>query len=144
MTTYTELLKAPKTVPNDPKVLKVNLWCQKSYLGRRYIYNIRLSYFGSWTFLFRVCVLHRAWNCTVAIKSFSSINIIKLSCQFTEGHYPYPHSSEIRGLRSTKCSSETLQNLLYFMYKKTHAVFLVFHFVQLYLFTLWMPWSMST
>ena len=26
------------------------------------------------------------------------------------------HSSEIRGLRSTKCSSETLQNLLYFMY----------------------------
>ena len=31
------------------------------------------------------------------------------------------HSSEIRGLRSTKCSSETLQNLLYFMYKKTHA-----------------------
>ena len=26
------------------------------------------------------------------------------------------HSSEIRGLRSTKCSSETLQNFLYFMY----------------------------
>ena len=25
------------------------------------------------------------------------------------------HSSEIRGLRSTKCSSETLQNLLYIM-----------------------------
>ena len=25
------------------------------------------------------------------------------------------HSLEIRGLRSTKCSSETLQNLLYFM-----------------------------
>ena len=46
------------------------------------------------------------------------------------------HSSEIRGLRSTKCSSETLQNLLYFMYKKTHVVFFVFHFVQLYIFTL--------
>ena len=28
------------------------------------------------------------------------------------------HSSEIRGLCSTKCSSEMLQNLLYFMYKK--------------------------
>ena len=54
------------------------------------------------------------------------------------------HSSEIRGLRSTKCSSETLQNLLYFMHKKTHVVFFVFHFVQLYIFTLWMPWSMST
>ena len=40
------------------------------------------------------------------------------------------HSSEIRGLRSTKCSSKTLQNLLYFMYKKTHVVFFVFHFVQ--------------
>ena len=38
------------------------------------------------------------------------------------------HSSEIRGLRSTKCSSETLQNLLYFMYKKTHVVFFRFSF----------------
>ena len=46
------------------------------------------------------------------------------------------HSSEIRGLRSTKCSSETLQNLLYFMYKKTHVVFFIFHFVQFYIFTL--------
>ena len=46
------------------------------------------------------------------------------------------HSSEIRGLRSTKCSSETLQNLLYFMYKKIHVVFFVFHFMQLYIFTL--------
>ena len=36
------------------------------------------------------------------------------------------HSSEIRCLRSTKCSSETLQNLLCFMYKKTHVFF--FHF----------------
>ena len=39
------------------------------------------------------------------------------------------HSSEIRGLRSTKCSSETLQNLLHFMYKKTYVVFFFFHFV---------------
>ena len=54
------------------------------------------------------------------------------------------HSSEIRGLRSTKCFSETLQNLLFYMYKKIHLVFFVFHFVQLYIFTLWMPWSMST
>ena len=46
------------------------------------------------------------------------------------------HFSEIRGLRSMKCSSEMLQNLLYFMYKKTHVVFFVFHFVQLYIFTL--------
>ena len=46
------------------------------------------------------------------------------------------HSSEIRGLRSTKCSSEMLQNLLCFMYKKTHVVLFVFHFVQLYIFTL--------
>ena len=38
------------------------------------------------------------------------------------------HSLEIRGLRSTKCSSETLQNLLYFMYKNTHVI----QFVQLY------------
>ena len=46
------------------------------------------------------------------------------------------HSSEIRGLCSTKCSSEMLQNLLYFMHKKTHEVFFfAFHFVQLYIFT---------
>ena len=36
------------------------------------------------------------------------------------------HTSEIRDLRSTKCSSKTLQNLLYFMYKKTHVVFSFF------------------
>ena len=36
------------------------------------------------------------------------------------------HFSEIRGLRSTKCSRKTLQNLLYFMYKKTHVVFFSF------------------
>ena len=46
------------------------------------------------------------------------------------------HSSEIRGLRSIKCSRKTLQNLLYFMYKKTHEVFFVFHFVQLYIYPL--------
>ena len=34
-----------------------------------------------------------------------------------------------------KCPSEMLQNLLYFMYKKTHVVFFVFHFVQFYIFT---------
>ena len=52
------------------------------------------------------------------------------------------HSSEIRGLRSMKCSSETLQNLLYFMYKKTHvgSFLFVFHFVQLYIFTLTITW----
>ena len=36
------------------------------------------------------------------------------------------HSSEIRGLQSTKCSSETLQKLLYFMYEKTLVVFTFF------------------
>ena len=39
---------------------------------------------------------------------------------------------------SQKCrkeaESEMLENLLYFMYKKTHVVFFVFHFVQLYFF----------
>ena len=48
--------------------------------------------------------------------------------------YSFSHSSEIRGLHSTKCSSKTLQNLLYFMYKKTHVVFFDFHFEQLYFF----------
>ena len=44
------------------------------------------------------------------------------------------HSSEIRGLRSKKCSSETLQNLPYFMYKKTHVVFFHFSFRATLLF----------
>ena len=35
-------------------------------------------------------------------------------------------SSEIRGLRSAKCSKETLQNLLYFKYQKTHIDFFSF------------------
>ena len=33
-------------------------------------------------------------------------------------------------MRTKKFSSEMLQNLLHFMYKKTHVVFFVFHFVQ--------------
>ena len=33
-----------------------------------------------------------------------------------------------------KYSSKTLQNLLYFMYKKTRVVFFVFHFMQVYIF----------
>ena len=36
------------------------------------------------------------------------------------------HSSEIRGLRSTKCSSEMHQNLLYFLYKKPMYFFSFF------------------
>ena len=36
------------------------------------------------------------------------------------------HTSEITDLCSMKCSKETLQNLLYFMYKKTHVVFFSF------------------
>ena len=40
-------------------------------------------------------------------------------------------SSEIGGLCLMKWPSEILQNLPYFMYKTTHVVFFVFHFVQL-------------
>ena len=59
-----------------------------------------------------------------------SSNVPVLSCGGLTKRWLVPgilHSSEIRGLRSTKCSSKTLQNLLYFMYKKTHVVFFVFH-----------------
>ena len=43
-----------------------------------------------------------------------------------------------------KCSSETLQNLLYFIYKKTHLVLFSFSFHVIFLFPLLMPWSMLT
>ena len=69
---------------------------------------------------------------------------VKVAMSFIHKMGLLDHSSEIRGLCSTKCSREMLQNLLYFMCKKTHVVFIIFHFVQLYIFTLWMPWSMST
>ena len=55
-------------------------------------------------------------------------------CNNTYVMFTSLHSSEKSGLCSTKCSSETLQNLLYFMYKKTHVVFFVFHFMQFYFF----------
>ena len=55
-------------------------------------------------------------------------------CNVQKSRHNTLHSSEIRGLRSTRCSSETLQNLLYFMYKKTQVVFFVFHFLQIYFF----------
>ena len=58
----------------------------------------------------------------------------KKVCGGRMGKNTFVHSSEIRGLRSTKCSSQTLQNLLYFMYKKTHVVFFFLHFVQLFFF----------
>ena len=36
------------------------------------------------------------------------------------------HSPEIWGFRSIKCFDESLQNLIYFVYKKTHIVFFSF------------------
>jgi hypothetical protein len=44
------------------------------------------------------------------------------------------HPPEIRGFCSSFCPAKTHQNLLYFYNKKTHVVFFVFHFEQLYLF----------
>ena len=39
------------------------------------------------------------------------------------------HSSEIIDLHLTKCSSKTLNNLLYFMYWKPHSVFFFSFFI---------------
>ena len=41
-----------------------------------------------------------------------------------------------------KCSNQNLQNILYFMHKKTH-VCSFFSFCETLLFPYWMPWSMS-
>ena len=73
--------------------------------------------------------LHTVYN----IKKFKLLTIfatcMTLGC-IAGKFYLLVHSSEIRGLRWMKCSSETLQNLLYFMYKKTHVVFFIFHFIK--------------
>ena len=63
------------------------------------------------------------------------IFILDINCLFVFSQFIYicTHPSEKRGLHSTKCSSKMLQNLLYFMYKKTHVVvFFIFHFIQLW------------
>ena len=46
------------------------------------------------------------------------------------------HSSEKRDLRSTKCSSKMLHNLLYFLHKKTHNFFPPLHF-SFFFFWIW-------
>ena len=71
-------------------------------------------------------------QCGGAIINKVSTYYVKSGVSFERIEY----SSKFQSLCSMKCSSETLQNLLYFMYKKTHVVFFVFHFVQLYIFTL--------
>ena len=53
------------------------------------------------------------WNSTFQIKS-------RYNDKKTTTYCYTIHSLQIRGLCSTKCSSEKLQNLLYFMYKKPH------------------------
>ena len=54
------------------------------------------------------------------------------------------HSLEMRGLYSMKCSSKTLQNLLYFIYykKRTSVIFFFFSFCKTLDFCLMMPLSM--
>ena len=65
------------------------------------------------------------WFYTTKIISCLQHIISVIKC-FNSSIYTYLlHSSEIRGLRSTNCYSETLQNLLYFMYKKTHVGFFI-------------------
>ena len=78
-------------------------------------------------FKWSVAIYHPSTVCQKAPKF--QIIILNHLCQVI-----VDHSSEKRGLRSAKCSSKTLQNLLYFMYKKTHVLFFVFHCVQLYFF----------
>ena len=70
-------------------------------------------------------------SCTVACKTFFDM------CELTKGisdDSSY-HYSQIRGLRSMKCSSAMLQNLRYFkyVYENQHTFCLfIFHCVQLY------------
>ena len=74
------------------------------------------------------CAVHSALQCCKIEKliyTFCYADLLLLTTSLVTARI-YLHSSEIRGLCSTKCSSETLHNLLYFMYKKTHVVFFIF------------------
>ena len=55
-------------------------------------------------------------------------------CNLGEVAMPLHHSSEIGGLCLMKWPSEILQNLPYFMYKKTHVFFSVFHLMNALLY----------
>ena len=73
-------------------------------------------------------------SCTVACKTFFDM------CELTKGisdDSSY-HYSQIRGLRSMKCSSAMLQNLRYFMYTKTNIPFVYSYFIVCnFTFYLW-------
>ena len=56
-------------------------------------------------------------------------------CSKNFGKMPWIKYGCLLQRTDVKCSREMLQNLPYFMHKKTHVVFFVFHFVQLYIFT---------
>ena len=59
-------------------------------------------------------------------------------------HYTI-HTSKINDLRSSLTSEEMLQNFLHLYKKKTQVVFLFCFSLQVtFIFTLWMPWSLST
>ena len=99
----------------DIKALKVrNVWCYKRFI-----------------------LCPSCWSPFIALQKHSALKVnLKVKC-LTSRFYRKAqfwivlHSSEIRGLRSTLCPREMLQNLPYFMYKQTHVVFFIFHFVQL-------------
>ena len=72
------------------------------------------------------CITY-SYNCLKILGKTVLLRVLykHFAYQYFCQEYIIAHSSEIRGLRSTKCSSETLQNLLYFLYKKTHVVFFI-------------------
>ena len=101
---------------NWPDINKVNICKKAAERGEccNIINNLQCHY--------RHTIIYTKFECKKKICTFVQCNAFIRHSR---------HSSEIKGLRSTKCSSKTLQNLLYFMYKKTRVVFFVFHFMQL-------------
>ena len=84
---------------------------------------------------YRIPILgHYFWNILCKLSKCNVHSSLHLHHQNLITNKIGVHSSEIRGLCSTKCSRETLQNLPYFWNTKTHIVFFVFHFVLFYFF----------
>ena len=100
----------------------VSLHHKEMYLVKKKV----LSHYYSVAAVYLLSALEYIW-----FKFFAFfLEKIKIRCVFLT--CCCGHSSEIRSVCLMKCASKTLQNLPFFLNKKTHIVFFVLHFVLLY------------
>ena len=122
------------------KRLNIQFFC--TFLAKK-VQNSDFAFFSKnsvlWFWVLKFCpklfLVDEFWVLTFGPKPAMSSYVVH-TCPECSRLCQNCHTSKINGLCSIINSKKTLQTLLYFMYKKTHVVFFVFHIVQLYIFTL--------